>query len=145
MEIPSGSDILLSPWSSVSRLAQLFMLLQLAAVLLVCVRFQRSVLDNSHILRAMAVTTPMWWLLFEIEFGLVMWCEVSHGFDRFDFVVWLLKSVIAIGATFCLQGLLMCPRSDLRPRTVPWFGLVVGLAAVFADAVFLIVATTPTE
>jgi hypothetical protein len=139
----SSRELLLAPWSDVTIVSLCFLVLQLTLVVLGVIPSVRRGLRKSPWLSALAVGTPLLWILFETALGFIFILEVSHPQPRYLWT-WLAKRGFVIGATLALQIILALqyvPRPRHRFSTV---GPIAGLLAIFTDVVFVMgVIATP--
>jgi hypothetical protein len=112
------------------------MVLQVTLVALGVFPLVRRALRKSPWLSALAIGTPLLWILFETTLGFIFNLEASHPQPRYLWS-WLAKRGVIIGTTLVLQIILALQYVERPRHRYPTISPIAGLLAIFADVVFV--------
>lgn len=143
VDLPSGLEILSSPWTGVSLFSRLVLALQVISVAAGLAPRSRRPLQQEHWFVALLVGPPLLLVLSDISIGLLFSFDAFLHFSFDRFYGWLVKVPVIIGTTLLLQCVLAWQYANGPLRSLPIIGVVFGLLAILGDAVFLLGMIAP--
>ena len=145
MDLPSGFEILTSPWTGVGTLTQIVLSFQVLAVLLGLIPQLRRRLQLNPWFVSITVGPPLFWILCVTSVELLFTLDNFFHHSLESVFRWLLNVPVIIGATLLLQCLLSWQYARGPSRSLPIVGVVFGLLSILSDVVFLLCLITPFQ